>query len=174
VALTATATFGGAVEPEVKDRFYPPWFRVARGTIIVPQAAGGSTYRVALDGGTNSLTALLLADAGIVFHVPLGQPVDFQNHAGQYFAGGRVFTRTTADTVRVRYGHRVPYAIRDANTWELLYRTPLPVPETAEHRLGKNRQIAVIVRARADIMTFVSGVSPYLSTTCEGWFDPER
>lgn len=143
-----------------------------QGTLTIPSAQKGRTYTLDLEGADNNITALVLADAQVVVHVPLGQPMDFQCLAGQDFSGGHIYTQTTQNTVTIRLGHRYPYALRDANTWELLYQSPLDPPESTTHSLGKDRLICLVTRGCTDILTIMDGVAPYYATTREGWFDP--
>lgn len=173
-AILAETTVDGEL-PKLNSatRFYPHGWSMCQGILTIPAAQKGQTYTLSLEGADNKITALVLADAQVVFQVPLGKPIDFQSLAGQEFCGGHIYTKTTEDTVTIRLGHRYPYALRDANTWELLYQSPLNPPESTIHSLGKGRLICLVTRGCTDILTIVNGVAPYFSTTREGWFDPK-
>jgi hypothetical protein len=157
---------------EAPDQFYAPAYACSTGELIIPRARRGATYRVVLEGGNANVMASIIAHAQVVFHLPVQRVMDFGCNAGQYYSGARVFIHTTGEVVRIKNHSRVPLAVRDAQTWELLDQSPLPIPETTEYRLGANRRIAVIVRGYSNLLTFEEGVSPYCSATSEGWFEP--
>lgn len=171
-AVLAETTVAGELPKPAENAFYPHGWNLHQGILTIPAAKKDQTYTLSLEGADGKITALVLADAQVVFEVPLGRPIDFQSLAGQDFSGGHIYARTTQDTVTIRLGHRYPYALRDANTWELLYLSPLDPPESTTHSLGKNRLICLVTRGCTDILTIVDGVAPYFSTTREGWFDP--
>src|SRR5207237_9812612 len=100
-----------------------------------------------------------------------GQIVDFYQEAGQYFAGARVFTRTTAEPVKIDNAQHSPFTIRDAQTDELLFHSAMNDPQITEHRLGAGRGIFLTIPGRYSAMRF-TGLSPWIAATRDGWFDP--
>ena len=156
-----------------EQRFYPISYHGDAHTLAIPKARKGAIYVVDFEGADGQLTVLLDADADVVIHVPLTDRLDFQNLSGQSASGARVYSRTTSDTVTFGMGHRSPFSIRDARTWELLYKAPAQPPETFSVELGRDRLIAICVHGYANIMQIRSGLAPYYATVRDGWFEPE-
>jgi hypothetical protein len=133
----------------------------------------GRTYGVCLKGGNSNVAALVLADAQVTHRLPIGRPLALQNHAGQYHSGGRVFLHANADEMIIRNSRRLPFSIRDAATWRLLYASPLPVPQDTVHPIGKDRRIAIILASSRNWLTVLAGVQPWVSAARESWFVPD-
>ncbi len=171
----AQTTIPASARPEITDRFYPSdYFVTQQGEVVVPGATQGAIYTLQLDcAEENGPMALVLAAADLVHHAPEGALVEFYNRAGQYHVGARVFAPTVADDVTIEnpYGH--PYCIRDARTGEVLFRSRMGQPNTITHSLGAGRTVLITMRGRVDGKRF-TGLSPYLSPTREGWFDPTQ
>ena len=146
------------------------------GELLLPNSKASEVYRLRFEGGPPLAAALVLADAQIVHHVPEGEPLIMHDLAGQYYAGARFYTKTTADALTVvsRNLRRAPYTIRDAKTWELLFRSnPSDAPEQ-HHTLGKDRLIAFIVAdSYPHSHLVITGAAPWFSATREKWFAPE-
>ena len=126
------------------------------------------------EGGDSKVAALVLADAQVVHRLAIGQPVALQNHAGQYHSGGQVFLKTSDDTIAMHNFRGLPFSIRDANTWQLLYTSPLPVPNETEHELGTDRLIALVVASSRNWLKITSGVHPWAAANRDSWFVPEQ
>ncbi len=173
-AEVARLTLPETERPEVTDRHYPTDFHMTQqGEVVIPAARQGATYSLRLDcADTDGPMALVLADADLVHQIPEGVQVEFYNRAGQYHVGARVFTRTTADEVTVINTQGKPYCIRDAGTGEVLFRSKLDEPLKITHDLGADRAIQITSQGRVDGKRF-EGLSPWLSPTREGWFDPD-
>jgi hypothetical protein len=103
----------------------------------------------------------------------LGRQAALQNHAGQYHSGGRVYLETSEQTVKIRNSKRLPFSIRDADTWELLYVSSLPLADETEHELGTDRRIAILVASSRNTLHVVSGVHPWAAARRESWFVPD-
>jgi hypothetical protein len=147
------------------------WF--CEGRLAIAGAKRGATYTLRFEGAGNPVPlALVLADAQIVHRKTPGQLVDFYQEAGQYYAGARMFTRTTAETVKIENPNHVPFTLRDARTHALLFHSSTTDPQVTEHKLGKGRDIFLTQPGRRSPMKF-EGLSSWLSATREGWFDPE-
>ncbi|MBM3892416.1 MAG: hypothetical protein FJ388_25145 [Verrucomicrobia bacterium] len=152
--------------------FVPKWW-FCEGRLIIAGAKRGATYMLRFEGAANPVPlALVLADAQVVHRTAPGKFVDFYQEAGQYYGGARVFTKTTADTVKIENPNRVPFTIRDARTHKLLFHSSTTDPQVTEHKLGKDRDIFLTQPGRRSPMKF-EGLSPWLSATRDGWFEPE-
>jgi hypothetical protein len=162
----------GTSGPAPVDRVASLDRRWRSATFAVQNAEEGKTYALKFDGGDATVAALVLADAKIVHRLKPGQPAALQNHAGQYHSGGRVFLKTSDDVVKISNGRKLPFSIRDAQTWELLYVSPLPVPAETRHELGKDRLIAVVVASSRNLLDVRSGVHPWAAANRESWFAP--
>ncbi len=170
----ARVTMPETARPEIVDRFYPSdFFLTQQGEVVIPGAEQGATYTLRLHcAETEGPMALVLADADIVHHIPESTYVEFYNRAGQYHVGARVFPRTTAADVTIGNQHGRPYCIRDANTGEVLFRSRMGEPTEITHDLGRDRMVLITMRGRVDGKRF-TGLSPWLSPTREGWFEPD-
>ena len=145
-----------------------------RSTVFTVQnVKKGKTYALRLRGGSSTVAALVLADAQVVHRLPLGRQAALQNHAGQYHSGGRVYLETSEQTVKIRNSKRLPFSIRDADTWELLYVSSLPLADETEHELGTDRRIAILVASSRNTLHVVSGVHPWAAARRESWFVPD-
>jgi hypothetical protein len=142
-------------------------------TFTVKDVEHGKTYGLQFAGGNSNVAALVLADAQVVHRLALGQPTALQNHAGQYHSGGRVFLKTNADEVTIRNTRGLPFSIRDAHTWQLLYTSPLPVPDQTEHQLGRDRLIAIVLASSRNWLTIRTGVHPWTAASRDSWFMPK-
>lgn len=162
----------GSGRPAPVDRVASLDRRWRSAVFAVPNAKEGKTYALKFDGGDTTVAALVLADARIVHRLKPGQPAALQNHAGQYHSGGRVFLKTSDDVVKIGNVRKLPFSIRDADTWELLYVSPLPVPAQTEHELGQDRLIAVVVASSRNWLDVRSGIQPWAAAKRELWFDP--
>ena len=141
-------------------------------TFTVKNVQKGKSYALKFEGGDSKVAALVLADAQVVHRLPMGSPAALQNHAGQYHSGGRVFLKTKAETVVIQNTRRLPFSIRDAATWQLLYTSPLPVPAQTEHRFGNDRLIAIVLASSRNWLTIRSGAHPWAAASRESWFIP--
>ena len=74
--------------------------------------------------------------------------------------------------MKIGNGSKLPFSIRDAQTWELLYVSPLPVPAETQHRLGKDRLIAVVAASSRNSLDVRSGIYPWAAANRESWFAP--
>ena len=133
----ATIVVPGKGRPAPVERVLSLDTRWRTAMFTVKDVQKGKTYGLNFEGGNSKVAALVLADAQVVHRLAIGQPMALQNHAGQYHSGGRVFLKTSDDTVTIHNFRGLPFSIRDANTWQLLYTSPLPVPNETEHQLGK-------------------------------------
>jgi hypothetical protein len=169
VAETHISQIAGMFVPEsIPTRFYIP-SDSRNGTVTIPNARAGDTYRIDLRGGNDKTLVLLLADAAIVHDV--GGMLDLYNQAGQYWAGTRAWFRTTQDVVQLRNAHQAPCTVRDGETWAVLYRSTLNAPATCDIKTGKDRLICLTIRGRVNYVQ-LAGVCPYVSASREAWFDP--
>ncbi len=163
---------------ELEGPGYPVYARGSRfpsAEMVLPNAKRNQTYKLVIEGGSEQTGALVLADAQVVHHLPEGSTFLTQDLAGQYFAGARFYAMTKEDVITVtsRSPHRSPYTIRDAKTWELLFRTTATDPSQQTHRLGKGRLIVFITGGYSSwTMRSIRGVLPYFANTRDGWFDP--
>ncbi|MDP6777508.1 MAG: hypothetical protein QGI83_12170 [Candidatus Latescibacteria bacterium] len=163
-----------ATVPPIVNRFHSPKRAFRWTSLTIPEAREGATYelRVTSDNKVqDAVMALVLADAQVVHHLPESGLVDFYQNAGQYFAGARVFAKTVADTVRIDNRNGVCFSMRDAETGGVLFRSSMTDPQVTEHALGRDRMVMLVVPGRVDLMAF-EGLSPYLSATRDGWFEP--
>ncbi len=170
----ATIRVSGQGRPAAVERVLSLDTRWRSAAFTVKDVQKGRTYGLHFEGGNSKVAALVLADAQVVHRLAIGQPMALQNHAGQYHSGGRVFLKTSDDTVTIHNFRDLPFSIRDANTWQLLYTSPLPVPNEAELELGKDRLIAVVVASSRNWLKITSGVHPWAATSRESWFMPEQ
>jgi len=170
----AAVTIPETERAATKDRYYPiAWRFNQRGTLTIPGARKGTTHRLLIEGRNERRPmALVLADADLVHQVSPGTTTFFYNLAGQYYVGTRIFTKTISDTVTVANPYVKPYTIRDAETGEALHHYSLTDPNVMTHRVGAGRMIRITMTGRMDGRRF-EGLSPYLATTRESWFDPE-
>ncbi|MHC4871954.1 MAG: hypothetical protein ACYTFY_08920 [Planctomycetota bacterium] len=157
----------------IVDRFVPVTFALNRYEITIKNAAKDQIYSLTLSNITDRLCMLILSEAKHVIKNRLNSFTDTQCHAGQYYSGGRIFTRTTKDEVKIRLNHPYPIAIRDADTWEEIYRSPLDLEMDITVRTGKGRNIVILTRGRSTVMNIQDGVEPYYSNRKEAWFKPE-
>lgn len=169
----ATILVPGQGRPAPVDRVLPLDTRWRSAAFTVKGVQKGKTYGLHFEGGDSKVAALVLADAQVVHRLAIGQPMALQNHAGQYHSGGRVFLKTSDDTVTIHNFRGLPFSIRDADTWQLLYTSPLPVPNETEHDLGKDRLIAIVVASSRNWLKITSGVHPWVAAERESWFIPE-
>lgn len=147
----------------------------AMANILLPGARPSETYKLEFEGFDPVTCALLLADAQIVHQARRGGTLGVHDLGGQYYAGARFFTQITEDvvTVRSKFPARSPYAIRDAGTWELLFRSTAGDTAEQRHQLGKGRLIAFIAAGDSPHSEkLISGVEPFFSATREDWFAP--
>jgi len=145
--------------------------------LVIPDAQADRTYRLVLEGGTDRTMALVMGDARIVHHVPPGKRFATQDLAGQYHAGRRLYARTTRDVVVVESynAERSPYTIRDARTEELIFRSALGQPKSIEVKIGSDRLIELTSGGYGPwTLRKIDGITPYLSATPAGWFDPTQ
>jgi hypothetical protein len=146
------------------------------GDLVLRDARKGTVYRLVIQGGDAQSCALVLGDAQIVHRIPAGKRHFTQSLAGQYYAGTRSFLRTMQDEITVTASAlgRSPYTIRDARTWELLFRSSATGPAAQKLRVGKGRDIVLVATGyRVHDTRKIEGVAPYVSSTLQGWFDPE-
>jgi len=147
----------------------------AMGELVVPEARSTETYRLVFEGFEGSACALVSADAQVVHQVSPGGTIAVHDLSGQYYSGARFFAKTAVDeiTVTSRLPVRSPYAIRDAKTWELLYRTAASDAPVQTHRLGKGRMVAFIVGGDSPHSEKrISGIEPYVARSLGDWFEP--
>jgi hypothetical protein len=74
--------------------------------------------------------------------------------------------------VTIQNTRLLPFSIRDAANWELLYVSALPVPAQTEHRIGKDRLIAIVLASSRNWLKVESGVHPWAAASRESWFLP--
>jgi hypothetical protein len=164
--------------PDTTDRFPDARAFTGGAEFTIPAASLGVTYTLLIRGDNMEIPmARVLADAQIVHQTQPGQWVVFRQNAGRYFAGARVFTRTTQPNVTIENAAGLPFSIRDAATGELLYRSKMTdPPEITLDLVSAERLIFFTVSgltySRYCEMKFVDGLSPYLAATAEGWFEP--
>lgn len=143
--------------------------------ILLPNAKKSESYKLVFANFQALTCALISAEAQIVHAVPAGATLSVQDLSGQYYAGARMFTRTKADVVTVvsKTGARSPYTIRDAKTWELLFRSDAGGAPEQRLKLGAGRLIAFIVGGDSSHSAkLISGVEPFFSATRDAWFLP--
>ncbi len=163
--------------PSTKERFWPLTFHACRQDLTLADVKKDELVTLVFEKDKDTerqIYATVVADAAVAFHVPAKAHCALGHNADQYYAGACLYGRTTQEVIRIGNLSGNPYAIRDARTWELLYQSPLPVVlGEVSHRVGANRAIAIVVRGFSDTLSFNEGLSPYFSTTAEGWFEPE-
>lgn len=144
--------------------------------ILLPGAKQSETYKLVFENFEATTCALILAEAQIIHQAPPGGTMSVHDLGGQYYAGARFYAKTTADIVTVvsKSPTRSPYAIRDAQTRELLFRSTAGDKPEQKHHLGKGRLVAFIVAANSPHSEkHLAGVEPFFSATREDWFAPE-
>ena len=148
----------------------------AMADIVLQGAKQSETYKLVFENFDASTCALILAEAQIIHQAPPGGTMSVHDLGGQYYAGARFYAKTTADIVTVvsKSPTRSPYAIRDAQTRELLFRSTAGDKPEQKHHLGKGRLVAFIVAANSPHSEkHLAGVEPFFSATREDWFAPE-
>jgi len=154
----------------IENRMIPVGWRTGHSRIQVTDVNSDTVYGLRLLVPSSRLTVNVQADrAKVVMHRPLRLPTSYCSLSESDTV---LYTKTTSDSLEIANNHRRRYAIRDAKTWELLYQTPLEVPEKVTHDFGADRPIALIVAGTRMFLNIISGVEPYFSTSPDDWFKP--
>jgi len=129
---------------------------------------------VTVEGDSERTMVLALSDAQVVHRAPAGRLFAVQCLAGQYYVGSYIYMKSVEDAVTVwtRTPDRGTYSIRDADTWELIFRSSTSDPQEVRHNVGKGRRLVLVTAGYASwTCRKIQGVSPWLAASREGWFD---
>lgn len=138
-------------------------------------ASSSKTYRLVFTGADKNTMVLVQADAGIVHHLPVGQPLLVTSMAGQTDAGTRFVVRSAQDVITVTTNSpaRSPYSIRDARTGELLFVSDADQASRQTHEVGAGRLLLFTVGGyEAWTLRTFEGIDPWVSATARHWFQP--
>ncbi len=149
--------------------FYPSnYWTPHRGTLVIPEAKAGKTYRVRIEGSArNEPRVLPVADAHIVQKVHLDGTSQIELNGPNELLGTQVFTQSTTDSITVN-----AVAVRDALTGELLHRPAARNAAMTTLTVGKGRLLRITIAGRHWSVNSFKGVSPWFSRTRESWFKP--
>lgn len=78
-------------------------------------------------------------------------------------------------TVVSKNAIRSPYTIRDAETWEVLFRSKAGDPVSQRHNIGKGRLISFVVAGDGPhSQKRIMGIDRFVSATRGDWFAPSH
>jgi len=176
--------------PDISQYLPANWSRVSL-SLTIPSTQQGARYRVVLsrdhtgldgsfdytktahnDAKNNDLTFLVLAEAKIVYEATTSSADTFVFRTTSA-APAVVYLRTTSETATLWTRNATVFTLRDAKTWEVLYRAPFSGIGGAHYlSVGKDRELALVADS-AGLFSLIAGLSPYVSPKPSGWFDPK-
>jgi len=138
-------------------------------------AKADQVYRVEVTSKAQG-SVLIVGPAQVVWHIP-SEPMQ----ANEPFSGGQsytpqyVYSRATGGPVAYFNRHQRPYAVRDAESGELLVRGRQFTPDEQSKPVEAGRMIEFTLRgSRAPGEWRLTGVEPFIAATSDDWFDPRE